>query len=125
MSPVKTDILDGKYVLTQIWDDEKMVNTSKRKSTIKIDSKTTRITAHFGCNSMSGEFVISRYLINPVNLMSTEMFCSTSINNLESLFGKQISKVNHFTIEKNIVKFYAEEQVVMVFKKVVPKAKKK
>lgn len=125
VKPIPQDILDGKYTLINIWDGEKMINTKAKKSNILINSKTTSISANFGCNNMSGEIHPMGYLLMPINMVSTEMYCSESINSLESLFGRQIATVNHFSKENNIVKFYQQEQVVIEMKKIVPIKNKK
>lgn len=124
VAPIRSDILDGKYNLVKIWDGEHMKNTAKQKSEITIDSKTTSFSAFFGCNRMSAEFNFMRYQIMPIRMISTEMFCNDTINNLETEFSKMISVANHFTIEQNIVKFYHEEQVVLEFKKITAVKKK-
>jgi heat shock protein HslJ len=125
IAPIRKDLLDGKYTLQKMWDGEQLKTVSGVKSAIVMNSKENRMTANFGCNTMSGDFAISNYMIIPVQLMSTEMFCNDKINQIETSFGKQIATANRFTIEGNVITFFQEEQAVLVFKKLSTSTKKK
>lgn len=129
IAPVAPTILDGTYSVQKLWDGEKLADVSKIKTTVTYDSKSGVTTAFFGCNRMSGSFQLTRYSIAPVQLMSTEMFCSNLKNRLESNYGLRMGEVNHFTIEGLVVTFYQDDQVRIILKKqgatVVKKKKKK
>lgn len=124
MAPIRRDLLDGSYTLVKLYDGNTLKTVSGIKSTITVKSKDTSITAYFGCNRMSGRMQTSNYAILPFHLISTEMFCTDKINQVESGFAKQMEGVTTFTIKANLVTFYQDDEVRMVLKKTVAKKKK-
>lgn len=123
MAPIKRDLLDGTYTIVKLRQDDKLKTITGIKSKITCNSEEKSITAHFGCNKMSGELQTSNNAILPVHLMSTEMFCNDKINQIESNFGLQMEAATRFTIKGTIITLYKNEHPIIVLKKVVTKKK--
>lgn len=109
-----------------MWDGNSFLNKFDSRSMITINQETQSIQAFFGCNQMNGPFHTNRYIIEqPIQMTATEMFCTQAINDLEQLFGRGMSQVNHMTIVGNLLRFYQDEQLIFEFQKMVPVSKKK
>lgn len=122
--PLKVPI-SGTYSVVRMWDGNSFLSLKGKPNKVTINQTQHQIQAYFGCNQMNGSFNTNRYLIEqPIHMVATEMFCTEAINDLEQLFGRGMTLVNHFSVNGNLLQFYQEEQLIFELKKVVKKKKK-
>ena len=109
--------LTGKYTLVKQSYKGKMQMLSGVKSTISLDQSRETISCFMGCNTLSGDFSAIGNFIEPLQLMSTEKFCSSKIDKAEKAFVKNMGAVNHFKIRSREVFLYHDEELLIVLRR--------
>ncbi len=109
--------ISGNYTLVKQKSQNRLVTVKFSRSEIIIDTKQNKIRCYVGCNSISGAFYIKKNLIEPLQLISTEMACPDTENGLEGTFLKNMSSINHYKISRNLLYLSDEKEVLIVLKR--------
>ena len=108
--------IHGQYELVSYAKDNKLVNVNEAKSNITIDTKANSIACNVGCNSIGGEFKTRGQNIEPMRLISTEMYCE-KVAEMERQVVDNLGEVNNYTILKDRVKLNKDMNVLLILKR--------
>ena len=89
--------------------------SSKERPIIEIHLKDKKVIGNTGCNSMNGTVVVQGSQIEFSDIVTTEMFCSESI---EQDFLIALGMVNNYKVEKLKLYLYENDEEIMIFQKI-------
>jgi len=90
-------------------------SSSKERPIIEIHLKDKKVTGNTGCNSMNGTVVVQGNQIEFSDIVTTEMFCSESI---EQDFLIALGMVNNYKVEKLKLYLYEDDEEILIFQKI-------
>ncbi len=108
--------LTGQYILLK-QDVNHKLQVVGGKSKISIDQSRETIKCTLGCNNISGDFSAIGGVIEPLQLISTEKFCSTKLSKLERQFIKNLERVNQYKARSRELYLYHDDELVMVLRR--------
>lgn len=109
--------ITGTYMLVKHKVNQKLVTVAGSKTKIKLDQSRETIQCYLGCNTISGDFSAIGNVIEPLQLVTTEMYCSARISTLERQFAKNMALVNNFKSRSRDLYLYHDEELVMVLRR--------
>ena len=77
--------------------------------------KDKKVIGNTGCNSMNGTVVVQGNQIEFSDIVTTEMFCSESI---EQDFLIALGMVNNYKVEKLKLYLYEDDEEILIFQKI-------
>jgi len=90
-------------------------SSSKERPIIEIHLKDKKVIGNTGCNSMNGTVVVQGNQIEFSDIVTTEMFCSESI---EQDFLIALGMVNNYKVEKLKLYLYEDDEKIIIFQKI-------
>ena len=90
-------------------------SSSKERPIIEIHLKDKKVIGNTGCNSMNGTVVVQGNQIEFSDIVTTEMFCSESI---EQDFLIALGMVNNYKVEKLKLYLYEDDEEIIIFQKI-------
>lgn len=112
-----TPNLSGTYVLAKQLSSGQLLPVHHIKSKISIDQTNKRIACNVGCNSISGNFNADKNKIDPLQLISTEMSCGDFLDQLETTFVQNLSKINRYRTAAMILYLLEGEKILIVLRR--------
>lgn len=109
--------LTGTYMLVKYKVNQKLVTVAGSKTKISLDQSRETIKVWLGCNSISGDFSAIGSVIEPLQLTTTEKFCSTRLSKLEKQFISNMERVNNFKSRSRDLYLYQDEELLMVLRR--------
>ena len=103
-----------KWVLNSIHEK----NTTEyiyTRAFLQFEEETNRVSGNGSCNSFGGTMAVSEDAIQFGNLFSTKMYCA-EVQEIETLFLKQLGRVNRFVINGPFLKLYKDDTLLLCFK---------
>lgn len=95
-------------------ESRKLQNVSKIPYFV-FDKASGKFSGNFGCNSGAGNYEIDGEKILFKEIITTEMACDEPAVSVEREFLDALSKVNRFAIEKQNLKLYAGNKLLLTF----------
>jgi heat shock protein HslJ len=109
--------LNGTYRLLKQKVNQKLIVAASSKTKISIDQSAETIHCNLGCNTISGDFSAIGNEIEPLQLITTEMYCTVALSKLERLFVKNMARVNRYKSFNRDLYLYHDKELVMVLRR--------
>ena len=82
---------------------------------VDIDLEKRQITINVGCNTISSQFITKGFLIEPLKLISTEMYCQDKAE-YEQFVVDNLLKVNNYRFTHQVLYLRQNEKIVLALK---------
>ena len=95
--------------------EQKPVNFGDR-AFLKFDEKKNKVSGKAVCNSFSSDYEMAGQKITFSGINSTEMYCEGIMDD-ENQIITQLQKFNRYEVKSDKLYFFAEEKLVLTFKR--------
>ena len=112
---VADEILSGNWMLKQINGSKIMSDEELVIPFLEFDIENNRVSGNSGCNGLSAEFTLLKNEIKFNDIILTRMFCGEE--NIENEFISSLKEINTFKVDGNILKFYKNGYLELLFEK--------
>jgi heat shock protein HslJ len=84
------------------------------KAFIRFDQARSSAGGNGSCNNFGSNFIVVNNAISFTNLFSTKMYCE-GVQETENAFFRHLGKANRFVVEKNTLKLYEGNKLLLEF----------
>lgn len=104
--------------LQDIWGLDSWTNQPKENITLEIFTNSAKIQGEATCNSYFAglKLNVKQKKIAFTKIISTKRMCK--LINAETLYFKQMAKINAYKLENNFLKLYSNDTLYFQFKKI-------